>query len=375
MCEHLWIAKDLWNTILEANKKRYAETRKFITKGEILKMTKSSGLYAQTAQRIAYRLHAALWRMVKLRTRGKECGFPRFKSIDRMKSLNYPQFGFSLNKKLKVTPFGMIAIKQHREIEGKIKTLTLKRESSGKWFATFCVETEPKEPRKNLGGSVGIDLGLKNFATLSDGKLIPNPRHLKAHEARLAFKQRLLSRAKKGSANRRKARIIVAKEYEKVANTRTDFLHKLSTSLVNSHSFIALEQLASQEMAGQNYGKQINDAGWSTFADMMRYKAESAGCEVVFVDPKNTTKECSNCGGIQDMPLSERMYCCPVCGATMDRDVNAAINILKRATVGQTESNASGIGTLVPTVKEEPETHDRRGRMSLRPDCGEVLGG
>ncbi|MBI3413431.1 MAG: transposase, partial [Candidatus Aenigmarchaeota archaeon] len=139
MKEHLWIEKNLWNKLLEANKKKYDETKKFLTKSEMQTMVKNSGLYSQVAQTLSHRLQKSLWRMVKMRKQGKECGYPRFKNIDRMKSLNYPQTGFKLGRKLKVTPFGEISIKKHREIEGKVKTLTLKKESSGKWFATFCV--------------------------------------------------------------------------------------------------------------------------------------------------------------------------------------------------------------------------------------------
>ncbi|MBI3412755.1 MAG: IS200/IS605 family element transposase accessory protein TnpB, partial [Candidatus Aenigmarchaeota archaeon] len=261
--------------------------------------------------------------------------------------------GFKLGRKLKVTPFGEISIKKHREIEGKVKTLTLKKESSGKWFATFCVEQERKESRINNGKKVGIDLGLMKFAVLSDGKVIKNPKHLEQHEEKLAQSQRQLSKKKKGSNNRRKAKSKAARLHEKVSNARADFLHKTSTSLVNDYSLIALEKLASQEMSEQNFGKQINDAGWNTFANMISYKAESAGCKIVFVDPKNTTKMCSDCGELVEKELSERVHNCPSCGLSIDRDLNAARNILIRATVGQTGSNACGDVTTVPSLKQE----------------------
>lgn len=245
--------------------------------------------------------------MIKLRKQGKECGYPRFKSIDRIKSLNYPQAGFRLGKKLKVTPFDEISIKKHREIEGKIKTLTLKRESSGKWFAIFCVETESPIPKINHGEQVGIDLGLTRFAVISNKEVIKNPRHLKQYEDRLALLQQRLSKKRKGSKNRKRAKHKVALLYENVANTRTDFLHKTSTRLVNTYSRIALEKLASQEMAEQNYGKQINDAGWNMFANMISYKAENAGCRIVFVNPH---QGCSNCHEIVKKGLQDRIHDC-----------------------------------------------------------------
>jgi putative transposase len=281
-------------------------------------------------------------RFLRQRKRGVKCGFPRFKSIDRMKSLHYPQygFGFLLDERLKVTPFGEIAIKRHREITGRIKTLTLKKEASGKWFAIFCVETPKEIQKENKGEAVGIDLGLKTFATLSNGLQVQNPRHLMKHEDRLAFIQRKFSKKKKRSKSRKRAKVKVAKLHEKISDCRRDFLHKTSTELVGDYSIIALEKLATKKMSEGNYGKFINDAGWNMFANMLAYKAEGAGCSVVFVNPENTSQECSNCHQIVRKDLAERMHNCPFCGLYIDRDLNAARNILTRATVGQTGSNA-----------------------------------
>jgi putative transposase len=306
-------------------------------------MVKSYGLFSQTQQEIAHRVSNAIFRVFKTKKKGKKIGFPRFKSFDRMKSLHYPQyeFGFSLDKKLKVTPFGEIAIKKHREIKGKIKTLTLKRESSGKWFAVFTVEEGKPMPKENKKDAVGIDLGLKTFATLSNGMKIENPRHFKKHEERLAFIQRKFSKKGKGSTSRKKTKVKVSRLYEKISDCRRDFLHKISTELVNDYSFIALEKLAAQEMAEQRYGKSINDAGWSMFANMLAYKAEGAGCKVVFVDPKNTSKMCSRCGNIRDdLTLWDRAYNCSNCRVSIDRDLNSAANILIKATGGHPGSNA-----------------------------------
>jgi putative transposase len=321
----------------------YKDFGYFPTRSTLQLMVKHYGLYSQTQQEIAQRVYNSVMRVFKLKKKVVKCGFPRFKSFERMKSLRYPQygFGFFLDKKLKVTPFGEIAIKKHREITGKIKTLTLKRESSGKWFATFCVEEEKQLPKENKGEAVGIDLGLKTFATLSNGIKIENPRHFKRCEERLAFIQRELSKKKKGSSNRKRAKTRVAKLHEKISNTRRDFLHKISTDLVNDYSIIALERLASKEMSEENYGKQINDAGWDMFANMLAYKAEGAGCRVVLVDPKDTSKMCSRCRNIRnDLTLRDRTYTCPKCGLTLDRDLNSAVNILTKATPGQGGSNA-----------------------------------
>ncbi len=356
MNTHLWLAKNLWNDLLKHSKNIYGNFDKFPSRDALQKMTKDSSMFSQAAQEIAHRVEKGIWRYVKLRKVGnKKAGFPRFKSMDRIKSLSYPQAGFSLGRKLKVTPFGEMAIVQHRQIQGAVKTLSLKKESSGKWFACFAVEEMPIIRAPNGKPQVGVDFGLKTLATLSDGTIIKNPRHLKKHADNLAWLQRCLSGKKKGGKNRGKAKREVAIAYERVANARADFLHKTTTFLVNSYSLIALEKLASQEMAEQNFGKSINDAGWGMFANMLRYKAESAGCKIVFVNPKNTTQECSNCHEIVKKDLTVRVHDCP-CGLIMDRDLNAAHNILIRATAGHAGSNASGEGTTVPSVKEEFHT-------------------
>ncbi|MFH1224884.1 MAG: transposase [Candidatus Diapherotrites archaeon] len=355
MNKHLWLSKNLWNELLAHNKRMYRDYGYFATKNSMQRMVKEYGLFSQTQQAISDRLQKAIMRYLSLKKQGKECGFPRFKSIGGMKSLAYPQHGFRLNKKLKVSPFGEIKIKRHREIEGKIKTLSLKKYASGKWFAVFCAEQEKRQPAPNNGGQIGIDLGLITFAACSDGKKIVNPKHIKLHEGKLASMQRRFVRKIKRSRNRIKAKVKIARLHERVANSRKDFLHKISTNLVNDCSLIALEKLQSQKMAEQTYGKFINDAGWGMFADMLRYKAESAGCEVVFVNPKNTTKMCSRCGSLHDLPLSQRVYSCE-CGLEMDRDVNAAINMLALAmqdTPGMSGINACGNGTIVPSMKQE----------------------
>ena len=359
--KHLWLAKELWNELLEHCKQVYNDFGYFPTKNTLQLMVKDYGLYSQTQQEIAHRVYNSVMRVFKMRKKGLKCGFPRFKSFDRMKSLYYPQDyphgGFWLHEKLTVTPFGEIAIKKHREITGKIKTLTLKREASGKWVAIFCVETQKEIPKENNGQVVGVDLGLMSFATLSNGEVIRNPRHFKEYEDRLAFFQRRLSRRKKESIKRKKVKLKVAKLHEKISNTRRDFLHKISTELVNDYPVIALEKLASKEMSEENYGKYIRDAGWNMFANMLAYKTEGAGCRVVFVNPENTSQECSNCHQIVKKDLTERMHNCPFCGLSIDRDLNAAQVILIRATEGHSGSNASGDAAIVASVKEEVRTY------------------
>ncbi|MGI0141640.1 MAG: RNA-guided endonuclease InsQ/TnpB family protein [Candidatus Micrarchaeales archaeon] len=341
---HRYVSKTLWNCLLEYSINTYNRIGKFPTKSQMQSETKNKGLYSQSAQEVSHRLHKSLLRCFILRKKGKKAGFPRFKNIDRAKSIYYPQSGFSVNgKKLSVTPFGEVNIKLHRPIEGNIKTLTLKRESSGKWFAVFIVEQKAKPFVSNNKEQAGIDLGLKTFVTISNGTKISNPRHLKKYEDLLALRQKQLSSKEKGSKNRFRAKRKVSNVYEKIQNARLDFLHKTSLQLVNAYSLIGLEKLQAQSMAEKQYGKQINDAGWGSFANMLTYKAENAGCQVIFVDARNTTKTCHVCGNRQDMPLNIRTYSCDNCGSVTDRDINASINILHKATTaGHAGSNAWG---------------------------------
>jgi putative transposase len=359
---HLWLSKNMWNNLLEYSKNRYNETTKFPTKTELQSLVKDSGLYSQTAQAVSHRLYNAIFFYFRMKKKDKNAGFPRFKNMDRIKSLIYPQSGFKVTEgKLEVTPFGKISIRKHREMKGNVKTLTLKRESSGKFYAIFTTKIEIT-PKENKGNKIGIDLGLINFVTSSDGTVIKNPKHLKKHEEKLVKRQMELSNKEKGSIRRKKQKRKVAAVYEKVKNTRLDFLHKLSLDLVNSYSLVALEDLSIKKMSMEGLGKSINDAGWNEFANMLCYKAEEAGCRVVFVDPYGTTKECSSCGEIVDKKLEERRHTCLSCGLSIDRDLNASINILNRATAGQAGSNARGVDQQVDIEARSPALV--AGRMS-----------
>lgn len=355
---HLWLSKELWNRMLDFSKRKYKAEKKFASKKELREMVKNQGLFSQVAQELVDRLVDATWRFVKLKREGKDCGFPRFKSFDRLKSLCYPQMGFKLvGNRLKVSPFGEIKVKLHRQVKGVVKTLTLKRESSGKWFAIFTVEEELTPFCSNQRATVGVDLGLSKLAVASDGSIIANPRHIRKYECRIALLGKRLSRKKKGSRNRFKAKVRLARAYEKLGNARRDFLHKTSRRLVCQYGLISLENLNIKSMVQEKYGKQINDAGWATLASMLCYKAESAGCRVVFVHPEGTTQECSRCGTVVPKGLAARVHNCPSCGLVLDRDLNAAHNILKRCTVGHTEINACGVVQEGLTLKQEAHTY------------------
>ncbi len=354
MHAHLFLSKNLWNDGLEFAKQIYLYYQRFPSRQAYQEISKNSGLYSQVAQNVFIRLDLAIKAKIRCKKNGLKGGFPRFKSIDRMKSLRYPQNGFSLSeRKLKVTPFGEINIRKHRELNGKIKTLILKRESSGRWFAILTAVARSATTLKITNGKqIGLDLGLMTFATLSNGEQIKKPKNMQRYEEHLAFKQREISNKKLRSKNRRKAKIRVARIYSKIADARRDWLHKTANNLLSRYSFIALEDLKVQEIA-EEHGKGVGDAGWSIFTNILSYKAESAGCDVMFVNPMNTSKECSDCGTLVNKNLWDRQHNCPSCGLWIDRDFNAAINILKRATAGIAGCNACEDEAIVSSMKQE----------------------
>lgn len=279
----------------------------------------------------------AFFRRVKA---GEEPGYPRFKGKGCYDSFTFTQSGFSLlGNGVKLSKIGTIKAIVHRPIEGKTKTLTIRRTSTGKWFACFSCELPDVEIVPcAIESRIGIDLGLKTFATMSNGETVKNPRTFKTYATRLAKASQRRELKPKGSSERKKTRIIESKIHERIANVRKDFAHKTSLAIVQKYDLIALEKLDTKEMlesGTQAMSRSIADVAWSQFVQFTQYKAASAGKRVILVDPTNTTKECSRCGVLVPKDLSERVHRC-ACGLEMDRDHNAAINILRRglASVG-----------------------------------------
>lgn len=361
------LAKELYNLLLEKCKEHYKQTGKTFSQFDMNKCTtqlkkehpKFKELYAQVAQNISKRIadsYKAFFRRVKEKKKGKrvKAGFPRIKKF--VSSLTYPQEGFKFKnqRRLKLSKIGSIPIVLHRPPKGKIKTCTIKFHRSKKWFIGFSNEIQEKKFKSNNKGKIGIDVGLTSFTTLSNGEKTKPPKFLRKSEDRLKLLQRRVSRKKKRSKNRRKAKFRLARQHEKVSNQRFDFLHKLTIQQVNSYSIIAIENLNITNMQKNHHlAKSITDASWDIYKQMLHYKAWSAGCEVIEVNPKGTTKTCSSCGNKQEMPLSKRTYSCHACGHTEDRDVNSAKNILAKATVGLTESYACGDFAPTHSAKDE----------------------
>jgi len=255
----------------------------------------------------------------------------------------------------------------HRVPKGKIKTMTIKRNCAGQWFAVFSCEAETQKVTHPSKERIGIDVGLENFATFSNGETISNPRFLVKSEKRLKRLQRRLSRKKKGSKNRRKARFKVAKQHIKVTNQRNDFLHKLSRSLAFKYSVIAVEDLNIKSMVRNHYlARSINDASWNSFIQMLSYKAVICGGQLVKVEPMMTSKTCSKCGNIIEMTLGRRNFKCLKCGFVCHRDLNASLNIHGRAGLAQTHTPVDDCvrPSLRATVCEAGTIHSKTSTSS-----------
>jgi len=286
-------------------------------------------VYSQVLQDVQERVDLAFQGFFRRIKAGEAPGYPRFRGKGRYDSLTYPQFGFSLQDgTVKAAKIGEIKAVIHRPIEGKVKTLTLRRHSTGKWYASFNCEVEPL-PLPFSEKAVGIDVGLESFATLSTGEKVANPRFFRQGEKALARAQRKLSAVEKGTPERKHRRKVVSHIHERIANKRKDFAHKLSHRLVNEYGIIAFEKLNGKGMLKNHcLAKSIADAAWFQLISFTVYKAEWANRSVVLVDPRNTSKRCSCCGSLVDKDLSVRIHNCPCCGLVIDRDLNASFNIL-----------------------------------------------
>lgn len=282
-----------------------------------------------------------------------KAGFPRFKSRDNFDSIEF-QNGHKLkDNRLYVQNIGDLKLKLHRPIEGTIKTLTVKREAD-KWYAVFSCDLGDVPITPSTNPPIGIDLGLSSFYTTSEGHHEPNPRYLRDTLPDLKRMTRKISLRegkkdakrqymKRGGSNRNKAKAKLRRLHAKVANKRKDHHHKTALKLVQSYGLIALEDLNIKSMVedrgvkSQRLNRSISDAGWNGFMSILSSKAESAGVTVVKVDPKGTTQECSGCGKVVPKTLRDRKHDCPHCGLSLDRDENAARNILARGLTGRAD--------------------------------------
>ncbi len=290
--------------------------------------------------------------------RGGKPGFPRFKGRDRYHSFTLSMVGTPNGWKLKenklyVTKVGIFHLNLFRPVEGNIKLITIKYSSTGKWQVSFTCGNVPKKIYSKTDKAVGLDVGITSLAYDTDGNRIENPRHMKTSLATLQERQRKLSRKQKGSKRRQKARVLVAKTYDKIRNQRIDFLHKLSKKYVEENQVIVVEDLKVQNMLkNHSLARSIADCGWYEFFNLISYKAEEAGRVFVKVDPKNTSQMCSVCGEIVSKDLSVRLHSCPYCNCEMDRDYNAAWNILSRGLEKLEEKDKADLDLPIKLVRQ-----------------------
>ncbi|WNO76650.1 RNA-guided endonuclease TnpB family protein [Streptomyces sp. AM8-1-1] len=290
-------------------------------------------------------------------------GTPRFKS----RKDNRQAVRFTANARWKITTggdlslpkIGDVRVKWSRTLPSTPSTVTVVKDAAGRYFCSFVVETGTDDPLPEVAGQVGIDLGLTHFVILSDGTKIDSPRFLRRAEKKLKREQRRLSRKAKGSNNRTKARIKVARAHAQVADARREFHHQLSTKLIRENQAVAVEDLAVKGLARTRMAKSIHDAGWSSFLTMLEYKAARYGRgfhRIGRFEP--TSQVCSQCG-IKDgpKPLNIRVWECRECGAVLDRDINAAVNVAKAAGLAVSACRARVRPGPVPAQREEAGTH------------------
>jgi putative transposase len=302
-------------------------------------------VHSQVLQNVSKRVRSGFESYWKRRKAGLKTHLPRFRRADKYNSLTYPQSGFSIiDGVLKLSKIGDVKLIQHRPLEGRVKTLTVTRSPSGKWYAVFSSEVENK-PIPGRLPAVGVDFGLNSLVALSDGTLIEAPQSYRGAEERLGRAQRCLSRKRRGSRNREKARLRVASVCEKVASQRRDYAYKTARMIVDRFERVYVEDLKIKNMQrNRSLSKSIGDAGWGLLRNALTYMTHMSEGVTAFVNPRDTSQLCSGCGERVEKDLAVRVHVCPYCGLVLDRDVNAARNILRK-----------GIGMEQPESKPEGE--------------------
>ena len=355
-------ARFLWNYVLELNKTFYKETKKFKFYHELASLLPELKKefpflklsYSQSLQTVLRNFEKSLKESFKKK------GFPRFKKKLLLNdSFAYPQ-GWRFNKGfVKIPKIGEVRWRKHRNLQGKPKKITVSQDGSN-WYCSVLCEIKTPEQEKKTENLVGCDVGLKNFLILSDGKVIPNPRYLNQYRDKLTKAQRKLSRKQKGSRNRFKQRLKVRKLHNKIRDIRKDFLHKLSNLIAKDYDGIVVEDLNIKGMVkNPKLARSISDVSWSEFFRQLKYKCKWFFKHFIKIDRwYPSSKTCSSCGSIQEMPLSKRTFNCPDCGILIDRDLNASINIknLGLHTLGHRGINACGDDSLESSGKQEKES-------------------
>ena len=346
-------ARWFWNYAWNLCQETYKNTGKGLSRGYIQGLLPAlkkeyewlKEPYSQCLQVVALNLSTAYKNFFD-----KRALLPKFKSKHGRQSISYPQNVKFDGDKINLPKIGLVHCQRHRDFEGDVKTVTVSRNPDGKYFVSVLVDDGKANPElMPVDKAIGIDVGLTHFAITSDGSKFDNPRFFIKHQRNLKRKQQKLSKKKKGSQNRKKARLAVAKVHSKLARCREDFLHKLSRKIVNENQVIAVENLNIKGIVkNHNLAKAISDVGWGMFCTMLKYKAESEGRQYIEIDRWfPSSKTCHVClNRVDNLSLDVRVWTCKHCGTHHDRDVNAAINIRNEAlriiSLGTSESACGG---------------------------------
>jgi len=359
--EHiLWRCRTLYNIALEQRitwwrRGQGISATRFQQEAELKAIREAfpeyAAIHSHVLQDVLARLDRTYQAFFQRVAAGEKAGFPRYQGRGRYHSFTYKEYdnGARLdNGYLVLSKIGRIAVRWSRPVEGTIKTITLSKEADGWYVCLSCVEV-PTQPLPPTGQETGIDLGSKVFLITAGGDAIENPRHYRKGEKALKKAQRRVSRRKKESKRRQKAVRILAKRHQHVRRQRRDFHHKTALALIRAYDVIYLEDLRVANMVrNRHLSKSISDTGWAAFRSILEGKAAYAGRQVVAVPPAYTSQDCSGCGARVAKSLSVRTHICPSCGLVMDRDANAARNILWR---GQ---RLRGLAALAAGLNREP---------------------
>ncbi len=345
----LHVCKNLYNACLQQRIEMYKKDGSYISAYEQMKIFRSfnieniDNVYSSVRQQTILKLDTSFKNFYRRAQKGNcKVGFPRFKSVDRYNSIYFPAAtrGFKLTSDFKhifISKIGYVKIKIHRGFEGYVKGLIVKRNGIGQWFVCYQVDEDVKPVPVKVKWKIGIDLGCINFAVLSNGEKVKHPKYYRKSEEKMIKLQSKYSKLKQ-LPREDKGKIKVGEQlnrvHVKIQNQRQDFLHKLSRTIINKYDLVCIEDLDIKSMTKDNFkslNKSILDSGWNQFSSYLTYKAENAGKFVVKVNPAYTSQVCSSCGQIVDKPLSQRIHKCD-CGLTIDRDVNASLNILSLGT-------------------------------------------
>ena len=377
LAKHFGCSRFVYNYFLNQRKEQYrltgksdnfyAQCKTLITLKKQKETSWLKEVNSQTLQFAIRSLESAYTNFFKKRTK-----FPKFKSKHSKNSFTVPQYATVVGGRLFIRKFkDGIKCRVHREIKGKIGKVTITKTPSGKYFVSVFTEEEYTTPLEKTGKSIGVDMGLKDLLMTSEGEIFRNNRYTKRYECKLAKAQQHLSRKKKGSRGFENQRLKVARLYEKIANSRAEYLHKCSISLVRRYDIICIEDLNVRGMTkNHRLAKSVTDASWGKFISMLTYKTEWYGKKVVKVDrffPSSQT--CHVCGYVNKdiKDLSVREWECPECHTHHDRDVNAAINILHFSL------NNTSAGTVDYTGGEEVRADHLGSHSSMKPEANEFL--